>query len=173
MPVITEFAAGGLRVCAFMDMIAHAEGTSSSPITVHDGYDVIVNSIDATGKVVRNRFDDYSKHPFADGRPSLRINSKGLTSNASGRYQFMLKDWSYYKDLCRLPDFGPLSQDRWCIQLLKERKAIGMILDGDFECAVRACSNIWASLPGPGNTYGQPQRAMDSLKAFFLLNGGA
>lgn len=165
MPTIDPSVAGSINVCAFMDMIASAEGTSSSSITQYDGYDVIVTGINGP-----NRFDDFSTHPFANGRSSIVVNSKGLTSNASGRYQFMLKDWQHYRDLLALPDFGLLSQDRWCIQLLKERRAIAPLLAGDLNTAIGLCSNIWASLPG--NSYGQPQRALDTLHALFILNGG-
>lgn len=165
MPTIASDAAGGLNVCAFMDMLAYAEGTSTSPITQRDGYDIIVTGIDG-----RHRFDDLSTHPFVGGRSSIVINSRGLTSNASGRYQFMLKDWGHYRDLLRLADFGPMSQDRWCIQLIRERRAIEPILAGDLSTAVARCSNIWASLPG--NNYGQPQHSLDTLRAAFILNGG-
>lgn len=165
MPTIDPNSAGGVNVCAFMDMIASAEGASSSPITKFDGYDVIVTGVNGP-----NRFDDFSTHPFANGRSSIVVNSRGLTSNASGRYQFMLRDWAHYKASLSLPDFGLMSQDRWCIQLLKERQAIKPILAGDLVTAVGLCSNIWASLPG--NSYGQPQRPIDALRAAFILNGG-
>jgi len=165
MTVISSDAAGGTQVVAFMDMLAVAEGTSTSPITRCDGYDVIVTGVDG-----RHLFDDFSTHPFENGRSSIVVNSKGLTSNASGRYQHMLKDWPHYRDLLRLSDFGPLSQDRWCIQLLKERRAIQPLLDGDLATAIARCTNIWASLPG--NNYGQPQHTFDMLRAAFILNGG-
>lgn len=163
---------GGLQQAAFMDMIAWAEGTSSSPITQNDGYDIIVNSVDAAGHLVRTRFDDYSDHPFANGRKSLPINSKGLTSNASGRGQIMLYWWRLYKVSLKLPDFSPDSQDRYMEQQLIERKAIPFLLAHDLYSAIEACSNIWASLPGKGNTYNQGTRTLDSLKAAFLLHGG-
>lgn len=165
MPTIDPIAAGGVNVCAFMDMLAGSEGTCTSPITRWNGYDIIVTGINGP-----NRFDYFGAHPFANGRSSIVVNSKGLTSNASGRYQFMLKDWKHYRDLLALPDFGLMSQDRWCLQLLKERRAIAPLLAGDLDTAIGLCSNIWASLPG--NSYGQPQRALDMLRALFILNGG-
>lgn len=167
MPVMTAAQAGHPNVCAFMDMLASAaaEGTASSPITKNNGYDIIVSGVDG-----RHRFDDYSTHPFAGGRPSIVVNSKGLTSNASGRYQFMLRDWAHYRDLLTLPDFGRLSQDRWCYQLIKERGAIAQIIAGDLDNAVARCSNIWASLPG--NNYGQRQATMDALRNVFIAAGG-
>jgi muramidase (phage lysozyme) len=173
MPRITPDAApGGLQMCAFLDMIAVSEGTSNNIITQDDGYDIIVSSIGPDGRLQRNRFGDYSDHPFMPqfGRKSLVINSKGLTSTASGRGQIMLKDWPHYKTMLKLPDFSPLSQDRYCIQIIKERGAIPLLIAGDFEGAVMKCGNLWASLPN--NNYGQFQHSMDTLKAAFLLNGG-
>jgi muramidase (phage lysozyme) len=160
-------ALGHPNIAAFMDMLASAaaEGTSSSPITKNNGYDIIVSGVDG-----RHRFDDYKQHPFADGRKSVVVNSKGLTSNASGRYQFMLKDWAHYRDLLHLPDFGPGAQDRWCFQLIKERSAIPAIIAGDLDNAVGRCSNIWASLPG--NNYGQRQASMAALRNVFIGAGG-
>lgn len=165
MPTITPVQAGGLNVCAFMDMIAVSESTSTSPITQCDGYDIIVTGING-----RNRFNDFSTHPFANGRPSIVVNHGGLTSNASGRYQFMLKDWADYKASLSLPDFGQMSQDLWCLQLIKECSAIPEILAGDLVTAIKLCAHIWASLPG--NSYGQPQNSLDMLRAAFVLNGG-
>lgn len=151
---------------ALCDTVAFAEGTSTSPATKNNGYDVIVTGIDGRPET----FTDYSTHPFANGRPSKIINSRGLTSNASGRYQFMLRDWRYYQNLLRLPDFGPASQDAWAIQLIRERRALPLIDAGDIRAALAAISNLWASLPG--NSYGQPQRKLDLLVAKYQSFGG-
>lgn len=157
MARITPELAGGVNVLAFLDMLAWAEGTSTSKATKDDGYDVIVKGADG----VDETFTDYSAHPFSRGRKSKVINSKGLTSNASGRYQFMLKDYAHYRDLLKLPDFGPVAQDRWAIQLIRERRALPMIQAGKIAEAIAAVRNIWASLPGAG--YGQPERSLERL----------
>ena len=81
-----------------------------------DGYDVIVTGIDRKPEV----FKDFTDHPFARGCKSKVINSKGLTSNASGRYQQMLKDWPHYRALLKLPDFSPISQDLLALQHVRE-----------------------------------------------------
>ena len=151
---------------AFLDTLAWSEGTSTSPATKCGGYDVIVTGVDGKPEI----FADFSDHPFNKGRPSKQINSKGLTSNASGRYQFMLKDWAHYKALLGLPDFGPDSQDKWAIQLIKERKALPDIDAGHITSAVSKCRNIWASLPGAG--YGQREHSMDDLIARYKAAGG-
>lgn len=151
---------------AFLDTLAWSEGTSTSPATKCGGYDVIVTGVDGKPEI----FADFSDHPFNKGRPSKQINSKGLTSNASGRYQFMLKDWAHYKAQLGLTDFGPESQDKWAIQLIKERKALPDIEAGNITSAVNKCRNIWASLPGAG--YGQREHSMDDLIARYKTAGG-
>lgn len=151
---------------AFLDMLAWSEGTSTSPATKNNGYDVIVTGADKKPEV----FTDYSDHPFNNGRPSKVINSRGLTSNASGRYQFMLRDWSHYKGLLNLPDFSPVSQDKWAIQLIKERRALADIEAGNIVQAINNCRNIWASLPGAG--YGQFEHKVESLIKQYQKAGG-
>ncbi|HHA2813685.1 TPA: glycoside hydrolase family protein [Stenotrophomonas maltophilia] len=166
MAKITANDAGGGNVLAFLDMLAWSEGTSTSPATKDRGYDVIVTGADRKPEI----FSDYSVHPFAQGRKSKVINSKGLTSNASGRYQFMLKDYAHYRALLKLPDFGPLSQDRWAIQLIRERRALSLIQAGKVEDAIARVRNIWASLPGAG--YGQPEHTLADLLAVYRKAGG-
>ncbi|HAT7488655.1 TPA: glycoside hydrolase family 104 protein [Enterobacter asburiae] len=151
---------------SFLDTLAWSEGTSTSPATKCNGYDVIVTGVDGKPEI----FTDFSDHPFNKGRPSKKINSRGLTSNASGRYQFMLKDWAHYKAQLGLPNFGPESQDKWAIQLIKERKALPDIEAGNIESAVNKCRNIWASLPGAG--YGQREHSMEDLIARYKAAGG-
>ncbi|AHB06339.1 lysozyme [Pandoraea pnomenusa 3kgm] len=166
MPRIDAATAGGRNVLAFLDMLKVSEGTSTSPATKCDGYDVIVTGIDGKPEI----FTDFSVHPFSRGRPSKVINSRGLTSNASGGYQFMLRDYTHYRDLLKLSDFGPLSQDRWAIQLIRERGAFADVQAGRIAVAINKCRNIWASLPGAG--YGQRENTLDSLLAVFRRAGG-
>lgn len=164
MAKITESQAGGANVLRFLDLIAFSEDTYR--IGSQAGYDVIVTGIDMKPET----FSDFSDHPFAKGRKSKKINSKGLTSNASGRYQFMLKDWAHYRDQLKLPDFGPLSQDRWAIQLIRERRALDDIKAGRIAEAIAKCSNIWASFPG--NNYGQNPHKVEKLLAQWQKLGG-
>ena len=166
MARVSESRAGSRNALAFLDMLAWAEGTGTSPATAMDGYDVIVTGIDRKPEV----FKDFSDHPFAKGRKSKVINSKGLTSNASGRYQQMLKDWPHYRVLLKLPDFGPISQDRLALQHIKECRAIADVHAGRFDQAVSKCRNIWASLPGAG--YGQREHKLSDLIAYYIAAGG-
>lgn len=155
---------------AFLDMLAVSEGTSTSSATRNNGYDVIVTGIDKKPEI----FTNYETHPFANGRPSklitLRPNGSKLFSNASGRYQFMLRDWVHYRNLLKLPDFGPEAQDKWALQLIRERRALPDIDAGNFAAAVSKCRNIWASLPGAG--YGQPEHSIEKLQLAFVKAGG-
>jgi muramidase (phage lysozyme) len=152
---------------AFLDMLAVSEGTSTSPATRNNGFDVIVTGIDGKPEV----FTDYSNHPFAGGRKSKTINLNGLSSNASGRYQFMLRDWAHYRSTLGLQDFGPASQDKWALQLIKERVALPDIEAGHFAAAVAKCRNIWASLPG-ANYPGQHMNKLAALQAAYTNAGG-
>lgn len=147
------------NLSAFLDVLAWAEGTSTNKNTQDDGYDIEING---------NRFTDYSTHPF-DGRDAVKV-KVGLHSTAAGRYQFLIKYWHHYRDLLKLPDFGPLSQDRWAIHSIREQGALLPIKQGFLDIAVSNCRNIWASLPGAG--YGQPERSLDKLCEKFLKFGG-
>jgi muramidase (phage lysozyme) len=82
----------------------------------------------------------------------------------------MLKDWAHYRSQLVLPDFGPASQDRWALQLIKERRALDDIEAGRFADAVSKCRNIWASLPGAG--YGQHENKIAYLEAAYVAAGG-
>lgn len=151
---------------AFLDMLSVSEGTSTNQATKNNGYDVIVTGVNGVSEL----FTDYSDHPFNKGRLSKVINSKGLTSNASGRYQFMLRDWHHYRDQLKLVDFGPASQDLWALQLIRERGALPLIDAGSFALAIAQCKNLWASLPGAG--YGQHENQIAKLEVAYTNAGG-
>lgn len=157
MTYISSMQKVNVRISAFLDMIAWSEGTRSDvhSLTKMDGYDVIVTGSD--GKEI---FDDLSMHPFSNGRPPKHVTGT-LYSSASGRYQFLRTHWGHYKDVLNLPDFGPLSQDLWAIQLIRERRAIDLILHNEISEAILQCANIWASFPGAG--YGQPEHNLKDL----------
>lgn len=158
MPQISPEKAGGENVCAFLDMLAWSEGTDiPSQRTKNRGYDVIVGG---------SLFTDYSKHP----NKLVALPKLGISSTAAGRYQLLYRYWVAYTKSLGLTGFSPEAQDRIAIQQIKERKAIPLIQAGDLAGAVKACSNIWASLPGAG--YGQHEHKFDTLRAAYLLNGG-
>lgn len=151
---------------AFLDLIGWAEGTTTHPATRRGGYDVIAYGIDGKPEV----FTDFSTHPFANGRPGKVFNRRGQRTTASGKYQFLIRDWEHYRKQLKLPDFGPDSQDRWAIQLIKERKALDDIYKGRIKSAIKKCSNIWASFPY--NSYDQNPKSVDRLINKFKEFGG-
>lgn len=145
------------QLWAFLDLIAYSEGTDNGrqPTNNH-GYDVIVG-----GKL----FYDYSKHPGV----YVKLNPR-LTSSAAGRYQILEKFAKHYMKQLKLPDFGPDSQDKIAIQLIKECKALDDIYAGRIHSAVYKCRSRWASLPGAG--YGQHEQKIEKLIAVFKEAGG-
>lgn len=161
MPYIDINQSGDINLCAFLDMIAWSEGTAGSihRLTNMDGYDVIV-----TGSSGPEIFSDFSTHPFSNGRAPKHVTGS-LYSSASGRYQFLRTHWVHYRDQLNLPDFGPLSQDLWAIQLIRERNALADIRQHRIREAISRCANIWASFPGAG--YGQPEHKLDQLLIVF------
>lgn len=151
------------NLAAFLDMIATSEGTIGRG---DDGYNLIVTGIDGKLELMQS----YADHPFASGRAPKIINRAGLASTASGRYQQMRRDWKAYKDLLKLPDFGPESQDRLAIQHIRECRALDDVEAGRFAAAVAKCKGIWASLPGAG--YGQHENSLTVLQAAYTRAGG-
>lgn len=150
---LSPAAQGKPEIMAFLDMIALSEGTPESPLTVNNGYDVIVTGVN--GPQV---FTDYSKHP---GILVLVRNNPPLYSTAAGRYQLLYRYWVAYCQILSIHDFTPISQDFIAVRQMSERGALALIDAGNIEGAITACSNIWASLPG--NTYGQHQNTMNDL----------
>ena len=142
------------NLAAFLDLLAFSEGTKGRG---DDGYNKLVNPA--------GFFGDYREHPdvLVQVNPSLR-------STAAGRYQFLSRHWRHYQAALGLPDFGPLSQDKWAIQLIRERRALADIEAGRIDEAMRKCNNIWASLPGAG--YQQPEHNEATLLAKFTEFGG-
>lgn len=153
MPRISPTAAGGQNVCAFLDMIAHSEGTAGHG---DDGYNVLVGG---------ELFTGYADHP----RRLVQIRP-GLASTAAGRYQLLARYFDDYKQLLSLHDFEPVSQDLIAIQQIRECHALGRIQAGEIAQAIAACAHIWASLPGAG--YGQHENRLGTLLAAYTTSGG-
>ncbi|AYN94414.1 glycoside hydrolase [Pseudomonas sp. LTJR-52] len=161
MARITADKAGGENVIAFLDTIAFSEIGKAmlADASTDDGYRVLVGS--TPNKLILMR--DYSDHP--------NIYYKPLNSTAAGRYQILYRYWPHYKAKLNLQDFGPINQDLYAIQQLKEQGAYRHIQSGHFEEAIYKCRNIWASLPGAG--YGQPEHRMENLVAAYKQAGGS
>lgn len=146
------------NVKAFLDVIAWCEiGPALLPLT-DDGYRCCVGSTPAKPIL----FKSYAEHP--------RLRSEAMNSDAAGRYQFMGRYWAHYKKQLGLPDFGPASQDKWAIQLIKECNALEDVTAGKFATAVSKCRSRWASFPGAG--YGQPEKNLAAMAQVFVNKGG-
>jgi muramidase (phage lysozyme) len=151
------------RVRAFLRMIRVGEGTET-PI----GYERLFGG----QSFIKDYSRDFSDHPRI---LITRTNSKGKTlrSTAAGAYQVMGYNWDdsafvAYRRQYRISDFTPVSQDRYCVILLKyKRHALEDIKKGEIQRAViEDRSNLeWASLPG--NDYGQGGVGMNTVNAKF------
>lgn len=155
MARISAQQAGGINRVAFLELIASGEIGSAIEAQSDDGYNVLVGS---TPNHVLT-FDSYTTHP--------NVLNQVLNSTAAGRYQFLSRYWAHYRQLLNLPDFSPLSQDIWAIQLVRERQALPLIDAGRITSAITLCNNIWASLPG--SPYGQRTSASPSINDFLRV----
>lgn len=151
----TTLGPGAKNVLALLDTIAHAEGTPK--YGEDDGYNVLVGG---------GLFHDYSKHP----RQSVWLPRYNIHSTAAGRYQFLWRTWNVLQQRLSLPDFGPVSQDRAAIALIREQRAYNDASRGRIPEAIRKIAKIWASMPGAG--YGQRELTMDSLCNVYESCGG-
>lgn len=133
---------------AFLDMIAHAEGTRGWGGA--DGYNVMYG---------HRTVSDCTRHP------NRNYCSGGLCSTAAGRYQFLYKTWKTLK----LPTFKPENQTRGAITLIKRRKAVlpndKVMTATEFKNVLDKISYEWASLP-PGR-YGQPMKSLSDLRELY------
>lgn len=158
MPHLSAAQAGGSNVCAFLDLIAWSEGTDNGRQPTKDrGYDVVVGG---------SLFASYADHP----RKLVDLPKLGIKSTAAGRYQILSRYFDHYKRTLGLPDFGPESQDRIALQLIRECRALDDIKAGRIEQAIHKCRSRWASLPGAG--YGQHEHKVGPLLAAYSKAGG-
>ncbi|MDI9684322.1 glycoside hydrolase family 24 protein [Burkholderia cenocepacia] len=160
MARIDATSAGGQNRVAFLDMIAASEIGPALLARSDDGYNVLVGSTPARPLL----FSSYVTHPNVLNRQIP------VPSTAAGRYQILFRWWRIYKAQMKLPDFGPVSQDRYALQQLRERRALPLIDAGRFREAVAKVSNVWASLPGAG--YGQHENDIERLLAAYQSAGG-
>lgn len=145
---------------AFLSVISFSEGTDR-----YGGEDASYHIL-VSGKYI----EDLSKHPgiYVKLRP-------GLTSSAFGRYQILEKYAKHYMRQLGLPDFGPTSQDKIAIQLIKECKALDDIYEGRIRQAIYKCRSRWASFPPPpgaGKLYNQRVESIEKMLDIFKKSGG-
>ena len=160
MARISVAAAGGKNRVAFLDTVAVSEIGAALLAKSDDGYNVLVGSTASRPLL----FSSYVSHPNVLNR-QIRV-----PSTAAGRYQILTRWWRIYQAQMKLPDFGPVSQDRYALQQLREHGALPLIDAGRFREAIAKVSNVWASLPGAG--YGQHENDIERLLAAYRAAGG-
>ncbi|HIC7209417.1 glycoside hydrolase family 24 protein [Burkholderia stabilis] len=160
MARIDVATAGGKNRIAFLDMLKVSEIGPAMLAKSDDGYNVLVGSTPARPLL----FTSYAAHPNVLNRQIP------VPSTAAGGYQILFRWWRIYQAQMKLPDFGPVSQDKYALQQLREHGALPLIDAGRFREAVAKVSNVWASLPGAG--YGQHENDIERLLAAYQTAGG-
>ncbi|WP_321808692.1 glycoside hydrolase family 104 protein [Burkholderia sp. BCC1993] len=150
------------RVRAFLRMIRVGEGTRGL-----DSYERLFGG-QSFIKDYGRTFDDHPRIMI-----TRLIRGRSVTSSAAGAYQVMGYNWDgndskAYRKMARITDFSPVSQDRYCVALLKfKRRALDVVKNGDLDSAIYKyqCNLEWASLPG--DKYDQGGVTMKSVRAHF------
>lgn len=138
------------RVRKFLDLIAHTEGTEGN------GYHTAFGG---------GRLSNLSDHPRYS-KTFKQKNGKTNKTSAAGRYQFLRGTWDGLARQYGLKDFGPQSQDIAAVALLAQNGALGRILKGDMQGAVRKAGPTWASLPTAPASYSQPTKSWQTVNRF-------
>jgi muramidase (phage lysozyme) len=137
------------KVRAFMRMIRVGEGTEDE-----GGYQRIVG-----GSTFKDHGKDMSTHPD--------IYIKEHNSRAAGAYQITMNNWNdkpfeKWRTNKKITDFTELSQDKYCVYLIKDKKkALDLIKKDKISEAIAKCRTEWASLPGAG--YGQREEKLSNI----------
>lgn len=144
-----------VRVKAFLDLLAHGEGTSYHPDAAHvtDQYRMTF-----CGKI--RSFKDHPRVKCCNP-----VGNRVICATASGRYMFLQKTWDWVSQKIGLRDFSPQSQDLAAIYLLIYSGAMEEIRKNNIPAAMRKASRYWA--PIPGNNYQQPQTKTQELMTIY------
>lgn len=138
------------NVRQFLDLIAHTEGTEGN------GYRTAFGG---------GRLSSLGDHPRYM-KSFKQQNGKTNNTSAAGRYQFLSSTWDGVAKKYGLKDFGPQSQDIAAVALLAQNGALGRILKGDMQGAVRKAGPTWASLPTAPASYSQPTKSWQAVNRF-------
>lgn len=107
------------------------------------------------------RFANLAKHP------NLVVNKGGYSSAAAGAYQFMPGTWASVSKQVGAPDFGPASQDRAALELIR-RRGVDPAKDPITPQTLSKLAPEWASLPTVSGKsfYGQPVKSFRQIQEF-------
>ena len=136
---ITDQEINNPNVRKFLDFLGSAEGTDKF------GYGTQVGN---------TQIADLSAHP----RQTTVVTADG-PSSAAGRYQFVKGTWDDQAKKHGLADFGPVSQDKAAVGLIKENGAYDDVVAGNYGSAINKLGGIWASLPS--SPYKQAKKSWD------------
>lgn len=163
---------------AFLWMIRVCEGTSGTAgyKTLFTGatFDPDSTTFVATNKYVKqfdgqpNKAYQWADHPNLP--VSASISGNGITSTAAGAYQFLYSTWKECQKALNLSDFSEVNQDKACLYLLKRRRALDDVENGNFTSAIAKTNTIWASLPG--SPYNQNPKDFGTALALYKQGGG-
>jgi len=87
-------------------------------------------------------FDSFADHP------RKKVTKWNKTSTAAGAYQITVGTFDEYKGKLGLKDFSPESQDKITLAIIKQEKALDLIVAGQIEEAIKKLKGRWSSLPG-------------------------
>lgn len=167
-PAAVDDLTASVNQRAFLETIKYAEGVRPGI----DGYRTLFGGA---------LFDGFADHPRIAKQFTDRAGRK-LWTSAAGAYQFMavsplpgggstrVNTWDVLQRRLGLPDFGPASQDRAALELVRERGALADVQAGRIVQAIQKCAPVWASLPGAG--YAQQERKINTLLTAYANSGG-
>ena len=138
------------NVLAFLHVIRTGEGTVGDI-----GYQTMYGG---------STFESFADHP------RQVIKAGKWTSTAAGAYQFLSRTWDGLVKQYGFTDFSPQNQDLGAIALIKGRRALEDVLNGDISQAITKCNKEWASLPG--SPYGQPTMKLEKALSVYKQAGG-
>lgn len=138
------------NVQAFLRVVRRGEGTADE-----GGYKRLFGG---------GTFTSFTDHP------RVLVKKSGYNSTAAGAYQFIQSTWDKTRDVMKLPDFSPASQDKGAVGLIAARGALADVKAGRLEAAIKKCCHEWASLPF--SPYGQPRISMETARSTFMNAGG-
>lgn len=163
---------GGLRLSAMRDVTAATlvNGNVQAMLAVIRAGEGTADAKGYRRIVGGGEFESFADHPRVV-RSGTFANGVSWRSSAAGAYQFIESTWDETARVMGLPDFSPKSQDLAAVGRMAARGAIGDVVAGNFDKAVKAMAREWASLPG--SPYGQPVMSMERARAVFASAGGA
>lgn len=145
----------------FLDFIARMEGTLDGPWKDIDPYRVGFG-----GRPIQ----DLTQHPNTLSA-FTQTDGKQKQTSAAGKYQILGSTWERAAKKLGITDFTPESQDKVALELLRTRKALKYIDEGNFVEALKNAGPEWASLPTAPDKYKQKRRTAEETMRLAQLSG--